>query len=101
VVVTALLSMLFVLPFDYRSLIGMSNVSVAVQYLATCLAVLKLRRSAGGRGFRIPGGALVPLLGAAVSLWVFTQASLQELGWAAGSLLFGLVTVAVSKRLGA
>lgn len=98
IIATALLAMLLVLPFDYRSLIGMSNVTVAVQYLATCLAVLKLRGHGDGRGFRVPGGPLVPLLGAAVSLWVFTQASAQELGWAAGSLAIGLLLVALTKN---
>ena len=46
VLATGAIACLLVIPFDYRSLIGMSNVSVAVQYLATCLAVLKVRRTA-------------------------------------------------------
>jgi APA family basic amino acid/polyamine antiporter len=99
VVSTAVLAMALVIPFDYRSLIGMSNVAVAVQYLATCLAVLKLRQQPRGKGFRIPFGPTVPLLGAAVSLWVFTQASWRELGWAAASLAVGLLAVAVTRRV--
>jgi len=99
VLATALLAMTLVVPFDYRSLIGMSNVAVAVQYLATCLAVLKLRGRPHTQGFRIPLGPLVPLLGAAVSMWVFTQASKQELGWAAASLLVGLAALVVNRRL--
>jgi amino acid transporter len=95
VVATALLAIALVIPFDYRSLIGMSNVAVAVQYLATCLAVLRLRRS-GVRGRRVPGGPLVPLLGAAVSLWVFTEASREELTWAAVALAIGLTALALT-----
>jgi amino acid transporter len=101
VVATALLAMALVIPLDYRSLIGMSNVAVAVQYLATCLAVLQLRRRTREQGFRVPGGPLVPLIGAAVSLWVFTQASRVELGWAAASLVVGLVAVAVTRSAAA
>jgi amino acid transporter len=96
VVATALLAIALVIPFDYRSLIGMSNVAVAVQYLATCLAVLRLRR-AGARGLRIPGGPVVPLLGAAVSLWVFTEASRQELTWAAVALAVGLAALVLTR----
>ena len=99
IVATAVLACAMVLPFDYRSLIGMSNVAVAVQYLATCLAVLKLRRTQPEKkGFRVPGGPVLPLIGAAVSVWVFTQANMTELGWATASLLVGLAVVALSRR---
>jgi amino acid transporter len=97
VVATAILACGLVIPFDYRSLIGMSNVAVAVQYLATCLAVLRLRRQGERRGFRVPGGPIVPLLGAAVSCWVFTEASFEELAWAAGSLAVGMLALAATR----
>lgn len=98
VVVTALLSIALVMAFDYRALIGMSNVAVAVQYLATCLAVLKLRKPGPATGFRIPGGPVVPLIGAAASLWVFTEASGQELVWASASMVVGVVAVLAHRR---
>ncbi len=98
VVVTAIAAMLLVIPLDYRSLIGMSNVAVATQYLATCLAVPKLRARPPARGFRIPLGPLLPLLGAAVSLWIFTQATRQELAWAAASLALGVLAVVLTRR---
>jgi amino acid transporter len=97
VVATALLAVAFAIPFDYRSLIGMSNVAVAVQYLATCLAVLRLR----GRvkcSFRAPGGPIVPLLGAAVSLSVFTQAASEELAWSAAALAVGVAALWLTRR---
>jgi APA family basic amino acid/polyamine antiporter len=100
VVATAALAIALVIPFDYRSLIGMSNVAVAVQYLATCLAVLRLRERRDA-GFRTPGGPWVPLLGAAVSLWVFTEASRQELAWAVVALAVGIAAVALTKRYAA
>jgi len=100
VVATAALAIALVIPFDYRSLIGMSNVAVAVQYLATCLAVLRLRERRDA-GFRAPGGPWVPLLGAAVSLWVFTEASRLELAWAVVALAVGIAAVALTKRYAA
>lgn len=98
VVATALIACVLVIPFDYRSLIGMSNVAVAVQYLATCLAVLKLRPSYAADRPRPRTGPLIPLLGAAVSLWIFTEASWVELGWATASLAVGVAAVAWNRR---
>lgn len=92
---TAALAIALVISFDYRALIGISNVAVAVQYLATCLAVPVLRRR-GVPGRRIPGGPIVPLLGAAVSLWVFTEASREELVWAAAALAIGVAAIALA-----
>lgn len=49
ILATAGAALLCVVPFDYRSLLGMSNVAVASQYLATCLSVL-----VGNRPLPIP-----------------------------------------------
>lgn len=97
IVTTAVLAAALVIPFDYRSLIGMSNVTVAVQYLATCLAVLRLRKLSGTEVDR-RRAPFVPLVGVLVSLWIFTEASPLELGWAAGSLAVGIVAVVLTRR---
>lgn len=102
IVVTCAVAAAFTLAFDYRTLVGMSNVTVAVQYGATCLAVFVLRRRGGEPGsFRAPLGPLVPLLGAAVALWVFRSATRVELAWAVGSLAAGALVAALSRSLGA
>jgi len=101
ILTTASVSAALASSFDYRALIGMSNVAVAVQYLGTCLAVLVLRRrDPHSPGFRAPLGPTMPLLGAAVSLWVFTEATGQELTWAAISMLVGAGAVAATRQLG-
>lgn len=97
IVVTCALAAALVLAFDYRALLGMSNVSVAVQYLATCCAVVSLRKRAG-RALDLRG-LFVPVAGSVVSLWIFTEASGQELLWALGSLSVGLFTLWARQRL--
>jgi amino acid transporter len=91
VLATAALAIVCVLPFDYRALIGMSNVAVAVQYLATCLAVRKLGGVAPSRR-----ATAVSWAGVAVSLWIFTEASGQELIWAGVSLVVGAILVTLT-----
>jgi APA family basic amino acid/polyamine antiporter len=86
ILLTAGLALLFVSAFDYRALIGMSNVTIAVQYLATCLAVAHLQRAPGGEKYRPPGGLLLPGLGVLMSLWILTEASAEEFTWVAVSL---------------
>jgi amino acid transporter len=99
IVATAVLAGLLASLFDYRALIGMSNVAVAVQYLATCLAVPVLRRRHPvTTGFRMPLGPVLPVLGALVSLWIFTEANREELSWAGGSLLVGIAAVLLTRR---
>ncbi|MEO8184056.1 MAG: APC family permease [Deltaproteobacteria bacterium] len=94
VVATAVLAVICLLPFDYRSLIGMSNVAVAVQYLVTCLAVFKFRRGK-------PQGvkAALPWIGAAASVWIVTEANTEELIWAGASLAVGAVLVTLTSYL--
>jgi amino acid transporter len=89
IVLTAILALLLVSSFDYRSLIGMSNVTIAIQYLTTCLAVAKLQRGPTGAHYHLPGGPLLPLMGSMMSVWIFSEASLEELGWVAITLTVG------------
>jgi APA family basic amino acid/polyamine antiporter len=96
VLATALLAIACVVPFDYRALIGMSNVAVAVQYLATCLAIQKLGKEKPNRTSR-----WISWSGVAVSLWIFTEASGQELIWAAAALVVGAILVTLTLRAAA
>jgi APA family basic amino acid/polyamine antiporter len=96
VVATAALAIACVVPFDYRALIGMSNVAVAVQYLATCLAIQKLGKEKPNRTSR-----WISWSGVAVSLWIFTEASGQELIWAATALVVGAILVTITRRAAA
>jgi APA family basic amino acid/polyamine antiporter len=60
IAVTAALAMALVVSFDYRSLIGISNVAVAVQYLAParrCRAAARRRAGTPDPGWRARAGA--------------------------------------------
>lgn len=98
ILVTAAAALVCVVPFDYRHLLGMSNVAVAMQYLATCLTVLHKRPTAPTRT-RALLHATLPVLGAAVSVWIVTEATRTELLWSVGSLAVGYVIMGVSRRL--
>jgi amino acid transporter len=102
IVVTTLFTAVLTFFFDYRQLVGMSNVTVVIQYLFTCLSVPVLRREledAGGRkAWRIPGGRTIPLLGAAGSLVLFASASRAEWIFAAVTLVVGLAVALLTAR---
>lgn len=106
ILATATAALVCVLPFDYRSLLGMSNVAVASQYLATCLAVLFENRPprrewvAWARSRLTRLGFWAPILGALVSLWIVTEATGTELLWSVGSLAVGYGVSFAVRRAG-
>jgi amino acid transporter len=80
----------------FGSLAIIANVAALLAYFACSLAALQLRRqnvNAGGVPFRVPGGAVVPLLSCAVIIGLLSQVTLVEwrvlvLVVAAASLIF-------------
>lgn len=106
ILATAGAALACVLPFDYRSLLGMSNVAVASQYLATCLAVLFENRppqsglSSWARSRVHKLGFWAPIVGALVSVWIVTEATSTELLWSVGSLAVGYTASFVLRRSG-
>ncbi len=89
ILVTSGIAVALVLPFDYRTLIGMSNVAVAVQYGATCCAVLR-RGLFAEKDPRSKRRIAFALLGACTSLAIWFAATWQELAFAAVALVVGL-----------
>jgi amino acid transporter len=100
IAVTTALTAALAIPFDYRQLVGMSNVAVVLQYVSTCLAVLVLRQRApeGDRGWRIPGGPLVPLIGAVGSAALLAGADRGEALVAIAALAVGIPILWWSRR---
>jgi amino acid transporter len=100
IVVTTVISAALAFFFDYRRLVGMANVTVVIQYFSTCLAVPFVRRRApaSSAAWRMPGGAVLPVLGAVGSLGLFAAADKEEWLFAAGTLVVGLVVARLSAR---
>jgi amino acid transporter len=72
---------------------ALGAISAVVIYLASCLALLVLRRRdvrTDGRPFLVPGGPIIPVLACAVLLWLLAQAKRDEF------LAMGLVIVTAS-----
>jgi amino acid transporter len=100
IVTTTLLATSLAIFFDFRQLVGMSNITVVIQYLFTCLAVPFIRRKQAGRptGWVIPGGPVVPILGAVGSLVLLRGAELGEVKFAAAALVVGVIILAVQSK---
>jgi amino acid transporter len=66
---------------SFDSLVDLATLAVISQYVATCGAVvwLRRRRPNAPRLFRIPAGIPVALAGCAVSLWLVREVKLPEL----------------------
>jgi amino acid transporter len=96
--VTALL----VLVLDFRRLVDFTSVIMIVQYLATCVAVIVLRRTRpdAARSVRLPFGSAIPLAGGAVLAWLLAQARLVELALSAAAMAAGAI-LAVAYAYGA
>lgn len=94
-VITAILAFFF----DYRRLVGMSNITVVIQYFFTCIAVPALRKKQGeSSGFRVPGGIIIPVVGALGSVGLVAGADQPEFIFAGATLLLGIIVAVASKR---
>jgi amino acid transporter len=100
IALTTAFSALLAISFDYRRLVGMSNITIVVQYAFTCLAVPVLRRGLSGepRGWTIPGGPFIPYMGAAASVALLWGAAPAEFAFAGATLAVGAVVALVSWR---
>lgn len=100
ILATTLLSALLVLPFDYRMLVGATNVTVVVQYVFSCLAVPALRKKEAlhpGR-FRVPGGPILPWVGALGAAALLLAVNAAEWTFAGASLAVGAAVYAWARR---
>jgi amino acid transporter len=100
IAVTAVLAAAIAVPFDYRTLVGVANVTVVFQYVFSCLAVPVLRRKepADASKWRVPGGLILPLLGAVGSASLLHFVKVDEWIFSGGSLLAGAAIYLVVRR---
>ena len=100
IVATAVLAAALVIPFDYRMLVGVANVTVVAQYVVSCLAVPMLRKKEPGDGkrWRVPGGLVLPVLGALGSSALLLFVSRNEWIFSGGALAIGVGLYLWEKR---
>ncbi len=94
---TCAVAAVLVVPFDYRALIGMSNVAVAVQYGATCAAVLRvgIGRAEQPLAKRRVGLSLAGLVCTSAILFAATQ---EEILTSLVALMVGQAIHALTRR---
>ena len=76
------LGFLFAISGGFRQLATIASAAVLIIYLGVVLATIKLRNKQvdpGGKSFRVPGGAIVPLLASAGIIWLLSNLAKQEL----------------------
>lgn len=102
IVVTTLLAAVLTIPFEYDQLVGFSNITVVVQYALSCAAVPVLRKQrekalaeAGAdpkekpKGFRVPFGPVLPVLGGVGSIAMLYGSDWTEVLWCVGGMILG------------
>lgn len=97
ILLTAAAAMCAAATLDFGKLVDFVNVVIGAQYLATCAAVLVFRSRGTPAGFRAPGGAVVPVLGMAATLWLAAQGGWAQVGAAAAILAAGFIAARLSR----
>jgi amino acid transporter len=77
IAVYASLLFLFTISGAFRPLAVLATISQLLIYLAICLAALRMRR-VRNPPFRVPGGPVIPLLGASAVLWLLSNSTRNE-----------------------
>lgn len=102
----AALGFLLAVSGGFKQLATIASAAVLIIYLGVVLASIKLRKkdtASTEKTFRIPGGAVVPLLAACGIIWLLSNLTRQELtGIVVFILLFSLaylIMIQVKKRI--
>ncbi|HEY7546045.1 MAG TPA: amino acid transporter, partial [Blastocatellia bacterium] len=92
VVVFALIVWLMAIFSDFAVLVAMSAIARLLFSATTCLSVPVLRRRVDApSGFRVPGGAAIPVLAAAISVWLLTGINRTQAIAGAAAMVAGVV----------
>jgi len=69
-----------------------------VQYVATCLALVVLRKRNPGVGFAVPGGPLIALVCIGLIVWLISATDPSKLLWGVATMLLGIPFYLFSRR---
>ena len=100
VIVFALAAWVIALYGSFAQLVTVSAIARLLFSATTCLAVPVLRRKMPNatRGFRVPGGVIIPALAAVISIWLLTGISKAQAIAGIVALLVGVVLYAFFRR---
>lgn len=100
VLATTAASAALVATLDFRGLVDITTVVLALQYLATCVSVPVLRARARGAApaVRLPFGPTLPVAGALFTLWLATQVNARELAVAGAAVALGAAATVTYKH---
>lgn len=101
ILVTSALTAGAALLLSFENLIDFASLAVILQYVATCSALiwLRRRRPEAQRLFRTPAGIPVAFAGCAVSLWLAREVTASEVRAGACGVGVGFLAMAVWRRL--
>jgi len=93
IVAAALLGWASAMYSGFAALAAISAIARLLYYIATCVALLVLRRKMpeAVRGFRVPGGAIIPLAAVALSIWLLMGSTKAQISISAATLLAGAI----------
>lgn len=91
-----------ILLLDFEKLVDIANLAVISEYFSTCFAViwLRYRQPERERGFRIPGGIVIPVLGCVLSLWLIKFVKLEEFVFTLEAIGVGVLFAVLYHYLG-
>lgn len=92
IIISTIIAALIAYTGSFAFLAGISVVSRFSQYIPTCLSVLVFRKTMpdAPRAFKIPFGPLIPVIAILTSLWLLSQAKLEQLIMGLGAAVIAL-----------
>jgi APA family basic amino acid/polyamine antiporter len=93
IVAAALLGWASAMYSQFAALAAISAIARLLYYIATCVALLVLRRKMPDvpRGFRVPGGAIIPVAAVALSIWLLMGSTRTQIEISASTLVAGAI----------
>lgn len=100
IAITVLLAIPVALSGSFVKLAAISVVSRFAQYVPTCLAVIVLRKKRPDLEgfFRLPLVPFIPIAAVAVSIWLVSKASTEQILWGLGAMALGIPLYFFMKR---
>ncbi len=82
ILIHAVTCLVFALSGSFEKLLVLAVISTLIVYLICCLAAIQLRRrdirDEGAVPFKVPGGAVIPLIASAIVVWLMMASTRQE-----------------------